>query len=201
MKLEFSWHIFGKYSNIKFHENQCNGSRVVLCTRTDRQHDEAFRSFVKSPKTNSDPVSYYIEITPSRYRVANTAGAACCHVPKYKPRYLLSNVRTTIWTEAFCLLRTLAALFIGSLQFIFLILSLFHCLIDVDAGEFHTCQVKIATDNTDQRFVFRQNGNANGQRIIMRVHSIHQTTNLKLWVTVLFRKGATYIPWLKKFQT
>ena len=29
MELEFSWQIFKKYSNIKFHENLSNGSRVV----------------------------------------------------------------------------------------------------------------------------------------------------------------------------
>ena len=37
MKLEFSQHIFEKYSNIKFHENLCSGTRVVPCGRTDRQ--------------------------------------------------------------------------------------------------------------------------------------------------------------------
>ena len=39
MKLEFSRHIFEKYSNIKFHENPSSG-RVVPCGRTDR-HDGA----------------------------------------------------------------------------------------------------------------------------------------------------------------
>jgi len=31
MKLEFSRRIFEKKSNIKFHENPSNGSRVVIC--------------------------------------------------------------------------------------------------------------------------------------------------------------------------
>jgi hypothetical protein len=31
MALEFSQHIFEKYSNIKFHENPSSGSRVVPC--------------------------------------------------------------------------------------------------------------------------------------------------------------------------
>jgi hypothetical protein len=39
MTLEFSRQIFEKYSNIKFHENPFNGSRVVPCGRTDRQTD------------------------------------------------------------------------------------------------------------------------------------------------------------------
>jgi len=39
MKLEFSQNIFGKYSNIKFHENPISGSRVVPCGWTDRQTD------------------------------------------------------------------------------------------------------------------------------------------------------------------
>ena len=48
MKLEFSRHIFEKYSNIKFHENPTSGSRVVpqgqLDRRTDK-HDEANSRF------------------------------------------------------------------------------------------------------------------------------------------------------------
>jgi len=40
MKLEFSRQIFEKSSNIKFHEDSSNGSRVVSCGQTDR-HDEA----------------------------------------------------------------------------------------------------------------------------------------------------------------
>jgi len=53
IKLEFSWQIFEKFSNIIFHENQTNNSRVVpgrqAGRRTDR-HDEtivAFCNFVK----------------------------------------------------------------------------------------------------------------------------------------------------------
>jgi len=37
MKLEFSRQIFEKYSNIRFHENPSEGSRVIPCGRTDRQ--------------------------------------------------------------------------------------------------------------------------------------------------------------------
>jgi hypothetical protein len=37
MKLEFSRHIFDKYSNIKFHENPSSRSRIVPCGRTNRQ--------------------------------------------------------------------------------------------------------------------------------------------------------------------
>jgi tRNA U38,U39,U40 pseudouridine synthase TruA len=39
MKLRFSQQIFGKFSNIKFHENPSSGSRVVPCGRTDRRLD------------------------------------------------------------------------------------------------------------------------------------------------------------------
>jgi hypothetical protein len=35
MKLEFSKHIFEKYSNIKFHENPSSGSRVVPSEQRD----------------------------------------------------------------------------------------------------------------------------------------------------------------------
>jgi hypothetical protein len=44
MKLEFSQHVFEKYSYIKFIENRSGGSRVVPCGQTDR-HDEANSRF------------------------------------------------------------------------------------------------------------------------------------------------------------
>jgi len=51
LKLEFSWQIFEKYANVKFHENQSGGSRVVSCGRTDTVTPEvAFRNFVNAPK-------------------------------------------------------------------------------------------------------------------------------------------------------
>ena len=34
MKVEFSWQIFEKYSNIKFRENPSSGSQAVLCGQT-----------------------------------------------------------------------------------------------------------------------------------------------------------------------
>jgi hypothetical protein len=38
-KLEFSWQIFEKFSNVKFHEIPSSGSRVVLRGWTDRRTD------------------------------------------------------------------------------------------------------------------------------------------------------------------
>ena len=42
--LQLSRQIFEKYSNVKFHENPSNGSRIFPCGRTDR-HNEAKNSF------------------------------------------------------------------------------------------------------------------------------------------------------------
>ena len=39
MKFEYSWDIFERYSNIKFHENPSPGSRVVPCGQTDGRTD------------------------------------------------------------------------------------------------------------------------------------------------------------------
>jgi len=55
MKLEFSRHIYEKSSNIKFHENPSNGSRVVPFGHTDRRAymaklTVAFRNFANAPK-------------------------------------------------------------------------------------------------------------------------------------------------------
>jgi hypothetical protein len=40
MKLEFSWQIFNKFSNVKFNENPFSGSRVVPFGQTDGQTDK-----------------------------------------------------------------------------------------------------------------------------------------------------------------
>jgi hypothetical protein len=47
IKVEVSLQIFEKYSNIKFHENRFNGSRVVPCGRSDKTgwHDKANSRF------------------------------------------------------------------------------------------------------------------------------------------------------------
>jgi hypothetical protein len=51
MKLEFSRHIFGKSSAIKFNQNLSIGSRVVLCGQTDMTKlIVSFRNFANAPK-------------------------------------------------------------------------------------------------------------------------------------------------------
>jgi hypothetical protein len=42
MKFEFYWQVFGKHSDIKFHENPSCGSRIVPCGRTDRNNEHMF---------------------------------------------------------------------------------------------------------------------------------------------------------------
>jgi len=60
MKLDFSRHIFEKYSNVKYYENPSSGSRVVPCGQMDERIDGqtdmtkpivAFRNFAKAPET------------------------------------------------------------------------------------------------------------------------------------------------------
>ena len=51
MKTEFSWQIFDKYTNIKFHENPFSGSWVVPRRHVDRTKlTVTFRNFVNAPK-------------------------------------------------------------------------------------------------------------------------------------------------------
>ena len=59
MKLEFSQQAFQYYSNIKFHENPFNGSRIVPCDRTDRR-DKVNSHFVT--KNVCTCVRYYIAL-------------------------------------------------------------------------------------------------------------------------------------------
>jgi len=56
MRLEFSWQIFEKYSNIKFHKNPSTGG-PSFSTRTDGQTDMtklivAIRSFANASKND-----------------------------------------------------------------------------------------------------------------------------------------------------
>jgi len=58
MKLAFSLRSFEKYSIIKFHANQSNGSHVVPCGLTDGRTDTtklivALRNFANEPKNES----------------------------------------------------------------------------------------------------------------------------------------------------
>jgi hypothetical protein len=50
IKFEFSQQIFKNFSNIKFHQNPSNGSRVVPCGPTDMKLKVAFRNFANAPK-------------------------------------------------------------------------------------------------------------------------------------------------------
>jgi len=55
--------IFGKYSNIKFHENPYIGSRAVPCGRTDMTKlAVAFRNFANAPE-NCNWRAYHIQQT------------------------------------------------------------------------------------------------------------------------------------------
>jgi len=47
MKLEFSLRIFGKFSNIKFHENLSIGSCSMMAKGQTDRHDEANSSFLQ----------------------------------------------------------------------------------------------------------------------------------------------------------
>jgi hypothetical protein len=58
IELELPRQIFGKYSNVIFHENASGGSRVLLCGQTEGRTDVtkqivAFRSFANAPKNAS----------------------------------------------------------------------------------------------------------------------------------------------------
>jgi len=50
MKLEFSWQIFEKISNIRFNENSSSVSRVGPRGQTDMKLIVAFRYFANAPK-------------------------------------------------------------------------------------------------------------------------------------------------------
>jgi hypothetical protein len=66
MKLEFSWQISEKYSNIKFHESLSSGSWVVPYGRMNRQPDMmkltvAFPNFANAPKNDNEPLASWTE--------------------------------------------------------------------------------------------------------------------------------------------
>jgi hypothetical protein len=56
MNCEFSWQIFKKYSNIKFHENPSSGSLIVACEQMEGKWTDmmklivTFHNFVNVPK-------------------------------------------------------------------------------------------------------------------------------------------------------
>jgi len=50
MKLEFSWQIVEKHSNLKFQENPSSGSQAVPCGQTDTNETVAFHYFANALK-------------------------------------------------------------------------------------------------------------------------------------------------------
>jgi len=58
MKLEFSGHIFEKYSNIIFDESPSSGSRVVPCGQTDGQKDRRKKQILILRKRIMPTVSF-----------------------------------------------------------------------------------------------------------------------------------------------
>ena len=54
MKLEYSRQIFEKYSDVKFHENPSNGSRVAPCGRKDRNGKANSHSFIPLARAECD---------------------------------------------------------------------------------------------------------------------------------------------------
>ena len=102
MKLEFSWRILGKYSNIKFHESLFSGSWVVPFRWTDRRTDMtnkwmnewmnliivAFCSFSNTPKAI---FKFFTRLLLNMqvfwdfmlYRLVNIYHSAHCPIPEY----------------------------------------------------------------------------------------------------------------------
>jgi hypothetical protein len=50
IEVEFSLQIFGKISNIKFHQNPSSGSPIVPSGQTEKELTVAFSNFANAPK-------------------------------------------------------------------------------------------------------------------------------------------------------
>jgi hypothetical protein len=69
MKLEFSWQLFKKYSNIKLHKDLSSGSQEVPYGQTDRRMDMmtltvAFCHSANAPKS----IKYILQIKKSKQK-------------------------------------------------------------------------------------------------------------------------------------
>ena len=84
MKLAFSWHIFEKYSNIKFQENPFSeGGGASYSMRMDGRTDVtklivAFRNFANTPNKNGF-LDWLLNIVLNKYH--------CCRKIVYRVRY------------------------------------------------------------------------------------------------------------------
>jgi hypothetical protein len=57
MKLEFSWQILEKYSNLKFQGNPASGSQAVPYGQTDTNEAVAFHNFANALKNYKYDIS------------------------------------------------------------------------------------------------------------------------------------------------
>ena len=81
--LEFSRHIFEKYSNIKFHENLSTGFLADGQTHTVTKPTVAFRTFANTPK-NED---FYLD------SAGPAGGTSVDRPPSHPPSIALPRVR------------------------------------------------------------------------------------------------------------
>ena len=82
MKIEFSRQIFGKEADIKFHEDQSSGSRVVSCGRTDRYvvvlHSFAAISVYRQNRYLSCDPQWTHKYTPMAQRTTHECQTCVC---------------------------------------------------------------------------------------------------------------------------
>jgi hypothetical protein len=77
MKLESSLQIFGKHSNIDFHEKPLSGSRVDPRGQKDRRterYDKAFRNFANAPPKTISSIVATLNVKPlyTRQKITGT---------------------------------------------------------------------------------------------------------------------------------
>jgi hypothetical protein len=108
MTLEFSWQIFEKSPNVKFHEDPCSGSRIVPCRRTDMTKlIIALRNFAIAPKNASQifvkcnmlmcwcasDLSSFVCLSVSCQTVCRSVATNCC---------FMSDTHTRVYLLHFC---------------------------------------------------------------------------------------------------
>jgi len=98
MELEFSRHIFEKYSNIEFNENPSSGSRIALRVReggrTDMKLIVAFRNFSKATKN-------WRNDNGSRKRKYSEKSLPQCHSVYHKSHLAVRKWHRDVFTSEF----------------------------------------------------------------------------------------------------
>jgi hypothetical protein len=193
MKLEFSWEIFEKYSNRKFHKNLLGGRRIVLCGRTGMTKlIVSFRNFSNSSKNTFLIACYYLCPNSKLWKKVSSSNEILQKGEQYNRRWeglndpqvdeIVKNLAQGLWRHAFSL---------SSLNSCLLLLTECNQLCGLHLQSLGWKWGMTAT-NSGKRIPFIFNDESTGSCICLRLDLYMSRYTFTFWHGYVLHEGITY---------